>query len=142
MKNKYELMGQYVQVKAFMKPARKFQRREHIRYNIRPSRVGMVVGYRTVYDGKVEPSHNNCPDDYEPGYLTDIKPIKVILVCFWPTYKPVLVSPEDISLPILFPHKGIHNLQPTVFPYSDRDRENLRKYAKEMKRDAKGRWIK
>lgn len=141
MKNKYELMGQYVQVNAYMKPARKFQRREHVKYSLNEPRVGMVVGYRTVYDGKIEPSHNNPLDDFEPGYLTEIKPIKVLLVGFWPTYKPVLVLPEDISSPSW--EKPFDQLfHPTYHPCSDKYKKKLRQYAEEMKRDAKGRWIK
>jgi hypothetical protein len=148
MKNKYELMGHYVQVKAFMKPSRKFQRREHTKYDLKEPRVGMVVGYRTVYDGKVVPGIYD-PEDYNSGYLSNITSIKVLLVCFWPTYKPVLVLPEDIERVFIIGGEyidiqgdSIKGLHPSFYPYSDKDREVLRQYAAEMKRDAKGRWIK
>lgn len=141
MKNKYELMGQYVEVKAYMEPARQFCARSYMKYDLKTPRVGMVVGYRTVYEGKIQHGKYNS-EDFEPNYLTDIKSIKVILVCFWPTYKPVLVLPEDISnaswTSLGVPFSRLYH--PTTYPCSDKYKEELRQYAKEMKRDAKGRW--
>jgi len=153
MKNKYELMGQFVSVKSYMKPTKAFNKRSYQKHNLKTERVGMVVGYRTVYEGKKIQQGNYNPEDFEPSYLTEIKSIKVVLVCFWPTYKPVLVLPEDIkkveySEEFFFftcgvgwlPRKDLYH--PTSLPYSERDKEDLRMYAAEMKRDSKGRWIK
>ncbi len=139
-KNKYELMGQYVSVKSYMKAAKEFCARSYRKYDLKTERVGMVVGYRTVYEGKIRHSNYN-PEDFEPNYLTEIKSIKVLLVCFWPTYKPVLVLPEDAKY--IYPNQCLtYYLHPTSRLWSEKDREEERKYAAEMKRDSKGRWIK
>ena len=140
-KNKYSLMGRYVQVKSYMKPAKEFCARSYRKYALGESRVGMVVGYRTVYEGKIK-SPNYNPEDFVPGYLEVTKSIKVLLVCFWPTYKPVLVLPEDVVTDIAHTDNMAEYLRPTFRPWSEKDRAEERKYAAEMKRDSKGRWIK
>lgn len=145
MKNKYELFGKYVKISAYMKPAKKFQAREHLRRELKEPRMGMVVGYRTVYDGRIKRSINSySPEEYDPPHFIVGKTIKVLLVCFWPTYKPVLVLPEDILMINMqgWRTKITDYLHPTTHPISDTDRGYLREYAKEMKRDVKGRWIK
>jgi len=144
VKHKYELMGQYVEVRAYLKPVRNFSARSHEPVILNKPRIGMVVGYRMVYDGITHPGRQDVFDneDYELPWFEVIGKIRVLLVCFWPRYKPVLVKPEDANPNIHTSREVIRVLHPTVCPWDDRVREDYRQYAKEMRRDEKGRWIK
>lgn len=141
--NKYPLMGRYVEVKEYLKPANKFSARSHEPVVLKEPRVGMVVGYRTVYDGKIHPgsggSYDN-PEDYTPAWFEVEGKIPVILVSFWPTYKPVLVKPENIGFTILVPDNSQYH--PTSYKWKDKDKEYLRDIMRAMPRDEKGRWKK
>lgn len=146
MKNKYELMGQYVEVKAYLKPAKKFSARSHEPKVLKEPRVGMVVGYRTVYDGRIHPGSNqigySMDADYAPPYFVVTGTIEVLLVCFWPRYKPVLVKKEDITV-IWAPYGGVTAmLHPTVSTWSDDSKKYMREEMKNFPRDEKGRWKK
>jgi hypothetical protein len=140
----YPLMGQYAQVLAFIKPRRtKFSARSHDRTVLKEGRVGMVVGYRTVYDGMV---HGGIyrGEDSDPPWFEATKSIKVLLVCFWPTYNPVLVLPEDASDAIFLNCKGLplSSYYPSTCAWSDKDKQYLRKEMSTFPRDSKGRWLK
>jgi hypothetical protein len=143
-KNKYNLMGQYVKVKAYLKPAKKFSAREHMSVILEHPRIGMVVGYRTVYDGKIHPGSNqsgySLDPDYSPPWFEVTGTIEVLLVCFWPRYKPVYGKKEDIMI-LWAPHGGVTSmLHPTTYKWSDKDKDYLREEIKNMPRDEKGRW--
>ena len=145
-KNKYNLMGQYVEVKAYMKPAKKFNARDYEKKVLKEPRIGMVVGYRTVYGGKIMPGTSASAyfeSEYSPAWFKTEKTIQVILVCFWPRYKPVLVLQEDIMVPWV-PRGAVVTkiLHPTVHKWSDKDKEYLSKEMKTFPRDEKGRWKK
>ena len=142
-KNKYDLMGEYVVVKAYMKPRRKGCARSHDLLILEKPRVGMVVGYRTVYEGKIEGGGycDGYHDDYEPPYFLPTKSIKVLLVCFWPTYNPVLVMPEDANSNIMTAREVTVNLRPTFHKWTERDRKVQREIMKSVPRNAKGKWM-
>jgi len=145
-KNKYELMGQYVSVKAYLKPARKFSARCHTPVILKEPRIGMVVGYRTVYDGEIHPGSNQSgfsfDIDYSPPWFEVTGQIEVLLVCFWPRYKPVLVKSEDADPNIVTTLEVTDNLHPTIYPWREKDKTYLRDIMKDMPRDTKGRWMK
>ena len=138
---KYELMGEYMEVKAYLKPAKKFSARSHEPIILGKPRVGMVVGYRTVYDGKIHPGRQGYEYDCDPPYFEVTGKIQVLLVCFWPRYKPVLVKPEDAVLITCASIEVTNNLHPTICPWSDKDKAWLREVARDMPRDEKGRWL-
>ncbi len=144
--NKYELMGKYVQVKAYLKPVKKFSARNHEPVVLEKPRMGMVVGYRTIYDGKIHPgsqrhSYFDTDGDYDPPWFEVEGRIQVLLVCFWPRYKPVLVKPEDVMIPMAVMEKVIDNLHPTICPMPDSVKDYLREEMKNVPRDKRGRWI-
>jgi hypothetical protein len=142
--DKYELMGQYVEVKTYQKPAKRFSARCYEPVILEKSRVGMVVGYRTVYDGNIHPGRQGGSyydnDDYEPPWFEVTGRIQVLLVCFWPRYKPVLVKPEDANTNIITALRVVDNLHPTILPWPDDVKSYLREVMKDMPRDKKGRW--
>ena len=144
-KNKYELMGQYVSVTTYLKPARQFSARCHTPVVLDFARIVMVVCYRTVYDGQIHTGFMTSSyydnDDYEPPWFEVTGTIEVLLVCFWPRYKPVLVKPEDAKY--LYPNQDVtFYLHPTICPCPDNVKDYLREVAKDMPRDTKGRWKK
>jgi len=143
-KNKYDLMGEYVVVKAYMKPRKKGCARSHYLIKLKEPRVGMVVGYRTVYEGKIrEGGYDDgyYQDNYEPSCFVVEKSIKVLLVCFWPTYNPVLVMPEDANSNIMTAREVTVNLRPTFHKWTERDRKVQREIMKSVPRNAKGKWM-
>jgi hypothetical protein len=145
MKNKYELMGQYVEVREYLKPVKRFSGRSHEPVVLEESRVGMVVGYRTVFDGITHPGRQDGSyydnDDYEPPWFEATEKIQVLLVCFWPRYKPVLVRLEDVK-PTWPQIEVTDNLHPTITPCPDDVKNYLRGIMKDIPRDSKGRWTK
>ena len=144
--NKYELMGKYVCVKAYQQPAKRLSARSHETIILKEPRVGMVVGYRTVYDGEIHSGSQQSSYfndlDYDPPYFIPTESIKVLLVCFWPTHKPVLVKPEDVMIPMAVLKKVTDNLHPTIYPWHENQKSELRKIMSTVPRDKKGRWIK
>lgn len=145
MNNKYELMGQYVSVKEYLKPARKGNKRSHQPVVLNKPRIGMVVGYRTVYDGKIHLGSDqggfSYDFDYSPPWFEATGTIPVLLVCFWPRYKPVLVKLEDAKY--IYPNQDItYYLHPTSYKWTDKDKAALKKDMQLMPRDEKGRWKK
>ena len=144
MKNKYELMGTYVEVQAYMKPVKPGSKRSYIKYKKGCPRVGMVVGYRTVYEGDIKSGStyfDSYPEDYNPPVFIPRKSIKVLLVCFWPTYKPVLVLPEDLTSNIMQVYSVMMNLHPTTYLWTEEQKQWLRDDVKNQPRDEKGRWV-
>ena len=151
---KYPLMGQYVEVNQYMKPRRKGCARSYTKINAH-GRVGMIVGYRTVYEGYTNPASDHSGyydnDGFEPAYFVQEKSIKVLLVAFWPTYNPVLVLPKDIMWfvnPLLDRDDvAYRNYHPTSSwdkhsPGYDKARAELRTDMKYFPRDENGRWKK
>ncbi len=141
--NKYELMGKYVEVKTYLKPVKKFCARNHEPVMLEKPRIGMVVGYRTVYDGKIHPgsqqSGYSFDFDYSPPYFVVEGSIQVLLVCFWPRYKPVLVKPEDAKY--IYPNQDVtYYLHPTIHEWTEKDKAALREEMAVTPRDEKGRW--
>lgn len=144
--NKYPLMGKWVEVRACMKARKKGGRRDHILHVLLETRVGLVTGYRTVYDGRVESTHQVSPCDGQPypPYFVPTNPQKVLLVVFWPTMNPVLVRPEDAKVLYLSINQPVsnskyHSTQPK---WSNVSRTTLRQIMKGVPRDARGRWKK
>jgi hypothetical protein len=151
--NKYPLMGKYVEVKAYLKPRRKFGARSHELTVLDELRVGIVVGYRTIYEGIINPGSNpnDFSDDftYRPPCFIPTMSIKVLLVSFWPTYNPVLVKPEDVGTithinGLYLNYRGmlVQGPYPTTCKWSKDAKEELRKEMACYPRDAKGRWMK
>ncbi|RPH75906.1 hypothetical protein EHM76_00530 [bacterium] len=143
--NKYPLMGQYVEVKKYLKPAKRFSARNHEPVILEESRVGMVVGYRTVFDGITHPGRQGGGyydnDDYEPPWFEATEKIQVLLVCFWPRYKPVLVRPVDVLTVNMMEWPSFkQKYRPTSLPYPNDLKDYLRDIMKDVPRDQRGRW--
>lgn len=152
---KYPLMGKYVEVKACMKARKSGCRRDHTLHVLTETRVGLVTGYRTIWNGRIEGGTiQNENGDYELPYFVPTDPIKVLLVVFWPTMRPVLVKPTDAREVVPLKNKTAydesilfmtleefydkyHSTQPK---WSRQSRETLRKVMKDVPRDEKGRW--
>lgn len=141
----FPLMGKYVEVCACMKARKKGGRRDHTVHILKESRVGMVVGYRTIFDGHTEGgSFNTLFEDYDPSYFVPEKSYQVLLVTFWPRMNPVFVLPEDLKEVEFFDTNGLplSGYHPTTCKWSKESRDVLRKIMKDVPRDSKGRWKK
>ena len=94
-------------------------------------RAGWVVGFRTLQNGRI------CRETYEGPeevWLHPSKSIKCILVSFWPTMEAVRVPLDGFRIdPIARP-------QAPSYPWTEQDRDSLRKEMQNAPRDAKGRW--
>lgn len=98
------LMGQLVKVfhraEAVTMEKERILQRLTVAGDILCCRTGWVVGMTRLQTGKYHaPIGSGCtpagdPIDYQPGYLTEIKTHPCLLVCFWPTKKPVKVLIE------------------------------------------------
>jgi len=111
---------------------------DHRRFWVRKAieaRAGWLVGYRTVFDGTIEPGFrgDGLDGEYDPPYLKIEKSHRCMLVAFTPYSKPVHVPLDGFDeLATNEPHAGV--LQ--------KDRELLSREAKNWPRDAKGRFSK
>jgi hypothetical protein len=100
LKKKYVLMGQIVTVNAHLK-RNKNRGGGWVRWEVvKPDycRAGWVVGFGVVYDGKIK----SDLDDLEAGiygqpYFVHGKTHHVLHVTYWPTIKPIIVLPEDVT---------------------------------------------
>lgn len=138
---KYPLMGKYVEVKAYIQPRRnKFSARSHESLPLTEPRVGMVVGYRTVYDGYIKQSRS-YEGQYDRPYFVPTKSIKVLLVAFWPTENPKLVLPRDAQLVVMMKGPSHPYYHPSVYGKNKHEKQILRDIMKTVPRDAKGRWM-
>lgn len=108
-----------------------------------PDRAGWVVGERTLQNGIVVHSQNYS-DEVEPGYLSVTSTTKAIMVCFWPSMKPVFVPVDGYT-------DGGNPVSPSAFHFQqlrkhpevyERLAKELRLAAAEAPRDAKGRFSK
>lgn len=100
-------------------------------------RVGWVMGNRVLHNGRYVAGVYSNYDDCDPACLTNITPVKVILVVFWPTMRPVLVP-----LRVLDSERQDGIPHPPGYVCSKEGREWMRDVMKEVKRDSKGRWLK
>ncbi len=114
-----------------------------------PSRTGWVVGVRWVLEGYTVPGnrgygydHYGYPYEYESPYFAETGRIKCLLVSFWPTEKPVYVPLDGFWVPehYGFAPEPYCSSAPTI---AERllQSEIMKKEAKDIPRDAKGRFI-
>ncbi len=98
------------------------------------ARAGWVVGFRSLKEGKLEPSF----DEYVQHELVVTGTVPCVLVAFWPTQNPIKVPLDGYRL-------GGEPLAPsgwdTASPWYQGAIEEYRKVAKAMPRDEKGRWL-
>lgn len=164
----YELMGKVVAVSKVLKRESSPEGPGGIRFRweARPikKRQGWVTGLRWLQVGiRVPESHRGwCEEEgYEPpSFKQTQKPIKCLIVAFWPTEKPVFVPmdgytmlPENevdrmfLSLSLAVPHRTTWRDKITDpdriaarEKSEERVREFMRKESKDFPRDKKGRW--
>lgn len=108
-----------------------------------PDRAGWIVGERRLQNGVIV-SACGYGEDVDPGYL-DVKSVtKAIMVCFWPSMKPVFVPADGYT-------EGGTPVSPSAFEFQqmrkhpevyERLVKELRLAAAEAPRDAKGRFRK
>lgn len=99
---------------------------------------GWITGCKWLCEGTVHHSSGSY-DDYESGYLSISRKIPALLVRTAMFNKEIPVPVDGVALLI-----GDREMPLFKFDvrWSDRDREEYRKYAAEMPRDTKGRWMK
>uniref|UniRef100_A0A6M3LL73 Uncharacterized protein n=1 Tax=viral metagenome TaxID=1070528 RepID=A0A6M3LL73_9ZZZZ len=93
-------------------------------------RAGWIVGFRTLQNG----FYNYGSYEDQP-YLDVKSTVGCVLVSYWPTTKPIKV-PVGIG----WIEGGVPKF--AQYPWSDEDREDLRKIMKDVPRDIKGKWTK
>ncbi len=106
-------------------------------------RPGWVTGERWIQEGTVY--HNAWDDEAQGAWEEKGKRRHVLLVCYWPMMKPVLVpSDQDIKYPQPSWVPAPKNTLPyrTDCPWPQGTREFIRKEMSAWPRDAKGRWVK
>lgn len=101
------------------------------------SRVGWFVGIRWLPVGEVLYGNGY---DVSSEFVNKGPSIPCVLVCFWPTYKPIRVPMDGFRLPV----GGEADIQPHPEPqeWSDKDKAVMRQEMKDWPRDKDGRWIK
>jgi len=99
-------------------------------------RPGWVVGERWLQEGTLCSSQFN--EEAIPTWeRKDGVAIHCILVCYWPTTKPVRVPLDGYELAL----DTIKPYPPVDYPWAPADRERVSKEMKAWPRDAKGRWV-
>ena len=84
MNKNAELMGKIVTIDHYLKKGYVFKKHSWIKRPMKPSRAGWIVGTRTLQEG-------DLVIEYEYSYLDIKNVLKVHLVAFWPSMKPVPV---------------------------------------------------
>ncbi len=133
--NQVEMMGKVVTV--YYHYERSFQRRpngeEYREYKVKPlpkELSGWVTGFRSLQNGFYRSG------SYEdPPTLQQTERVRCVLVCVWPTQRPLMVPYEAIRL------GGVPRF-PSAYEWTERDRELLRKEVKSYPRDKNGRFVK
>lgn len=138
----FDLMGKKVLVNSVY--VREFNRETSCFYWLprSESRIGFVVGYRWLNEGKYIPGCG--PEyDYDPPQFKTKKRFPAILISFWPNEKPVFVPVDGFTT--------IEDIDVIQYPFhssagygAGRSRERLleitREQCKNWARDKKGRW--
>ncbi len=99
---KMELIGKIVTVKKILYKTYEFDKltqwKRWKEREIEP-RAGWIVGFRTVYEGEYnEGFYDPLEGHRDPPYLDDLKPIKCVLVAYWPNLNPVKVPLDGFEL--------------------------------------------
>uniref|UniRef100_A0A6M3IL15 Uncharacterized protein n=1 Tax=viral metagenome TaxID=1070528 RepID=A0A6M3IL15_9ZZZZ len=102
--------------------------------NLQEPRAGWVIGTRVLMNGRYVPGSGGYDGDYDPPYLDVKDTVCCLLVSYWPTMNPVRVSLDGWEM-------GGIPLPPT-YSWTERDKEEMRKIMKDVKRDERGRWLK
>jgi hypothetical protein len=141
-KDQIKLMGKKVVV--LFELARKFgndNMRTWDAEQLDHERVGWIVGFRQLLNGKKISSSFYGDGDGDQGYIKEtMKRTPAVMVAYWPTKAPVPVPEQGFRI--------VDDDTPVKSPYiwegqwSERTKEDLREEMKKVKRDSKGRWLK
>jgi len=137
--NEYKI-GDEVKVSAKISILKSQNKRILNRTELKEPLFGQIVGIKKLQEGKIHMSWGYSADNYEPGYLFDIKTKFFWKVRLGLLNKSIYVKPEDlektdeeIKIPVLYTKQPV---------WTEKDKEFLRETMKDIPRDKKGRWVK
>lgn len=135
---KYELMCKTVTVRAVLERQTLTNKEGEVKRlwlpkKLKRPRVGWVIGYRTVFSGKVVTFRNGPLEGYEEETaLKYEQQHPCLLVVFWPTMNPVRVAMDAFTVG--------GEPEPPGHEWSEKDRKKAFKDMADWPRDERGRW--